>query len=94
MTTRPGSARRIWQGELVTGVPSHVQHLARLRMRMLNNVLDPDDLRRLRQLRLKRVDRNLGKDYYALRVYAGWQLRFEWRRGAAREVELLDRRRY
>jgi plasmid maintenance system killer protein len=94
MTTRLGCTGRIWAGELVTGIPSHIQQLARLRMRLLNNVADPEDLRRLSQLRLKRVDRKLGRAYYAIRVYAGWQLRFEWRRGAAREVELLDRRRY
>jgi plasmid maintenance system killer protein len=94
MTTRLGSTRRIWQGEVVTGIPSHIQQLARLRMHVLNNVASPEDLRRLPHLRLKRVDRKLGRDFYAMRVYAGWQLRFEWRRGAARDVELLDRRRY
>ena len=94
MTTRGGDTCRIWQGELLTGIPSHVQQIARMRMRILSNILDVEDLRRLPHLQLKRVDRKLGRNFYALRILAGWQLRFEWWRGAARNVELLERRRY
>ena len=89
--TRGEATRRIWLGELIVGVPSHVQQIARLRLRMLDNVGHPEELRRLAAFRLRHVEH----DRYSVQVYRGWQIRFGWRKGGGCVgAELLDRRRY
>ena len=90
LTTRNDATRRIWVGELIVGVPSHIQQIARRRLRMLDNVHDPEELRPLAALRLRHVE----DSRYSVQVYRGWQLRFGWRRGGCTWAELLDRRRY
>jgi addiction module HigA family antidote len=57
MEVCPGAALRIWEGSLVTGVPSHVQQIARMRMRFLNNIEEFSDLHLLQGLRPGGIDR-------------------------------------
>jgi proteic killer suppression protein len=84
--------RRIHEGFVVLGIPSDVQQLARRRLRMLENVVGPDEMYRVLRSGLRRRCRAERRACHAMAISRGWELRFEWRRGIALGVELVERR--
>ena len=80
---------RIWQGTRASGLPPDIQDVARRKLRMLNNAADLRDLRippsnRLEKLKGKRAGQ------FSIRINDQWRVCFEWRRGNASEVEIVD----
>ena len=92
MIFRDATTRRIYDGLVVTGIPSDVQQLARRRLRILDNVADLGQLFGMPRARPRRRRRAERLACYAVPVAGGWELRFQWRRGIVDRVELVDRR--
>jgi proteic killer suppression protein len=92
MVIRDARTRRIHEGIVVLGIPSDVQQLARRRLRMLDNVCGIEEMYRMPRARPRRRCRDEGRACHAVAIARGWELRFEWRRGSAQGVELVERR--
>ena len=91
MIFKDAKTRCIHEGIVVLGIPSHVQQLARRRLRILDNVADLEAMYRMPRARPRRRCRLERRPCHAVAVARGWELRFEWWRGVARQVELIER---
>ncbi|MBS1544410.1 MAG: type II toxin-antitoxin system RelE/ParE family toxin [Bacteroidetes bacterium] len=80
---------KIWEGEWVSNLPPEVQHMARRKLRMLNNAQSTADLLIPPSNRLEKLKGDL-QGHYSIRVNDQWRLIFSWDGRNAREVELLD----
>lgn len=83
------ATQKIWEGEWVKGFSTHIQELARRKLRMLNNSHDINDLMIPPSNRLERLKGHL-KDFYSIRVNDQWRLIFKWNNCNAFDVELID----
>ena len=81
--------RKIWDGERIRGLTTDLQEIARRKLRMLNNSQNIMDLQVPPSNRLEKLKGNL-KDYYSIRVNDQWRIIFNWDKGNASEVEILD----
>ena len=81
--------RKIWEGEKVLGISTALQEKARMKLRMLNNSQDINDLKIPPSNRLEKLKGSL-KDYYAIRVNDQWRIIFKWQNGRADKVRLID----
>jgi proteic killer suppression protein len=83
------SAKKVWEGERVKGLPNEIQEIGRRKLRMLNNSQNLSDLQIPPSNRLERLKGNL-KEYYSIRINDQWRIVFKWNNGNASEVEILD----
>ncbi len=79
---------KIWQGQGSRRLPQDIQHVARRKLRMLNNAHSLEDLRippanRLECLRGDRAGQ------YSIRINEQWRVCFVWHRGDALDVEIV-----
>jgi len=79
---------KIWQGEGSRRLPQNIQNVARRKLRMLNNVIDLNDLRippanRLEALKGSRAGQ------HSIRINQQWRICFIWDQGAL-DVEIVD----
>ncbi|MBX2945152.1 MAG: type II toxin-antitoxin system RelE/ParE family toxin [Cyclobacteriaceae bacterium] len=81
--------KKIWDGERVRGLAIEVQETARRKLRMLNNAQTIADLKIPPSNRLERLKGNL-KDFYSIRINDQWRIIFQWDKGIASDVEILD----
>ena len=81
--------QKIWQGEQVKGLPPEIQHVARRKLRMINNSQNITDLRIPPANRLEKLSGKL-KDFYSIRINDQWRIVFKWSSGNATQVEILD----
>jgi proteic killer suppression protein len=81
--------RKIWDGEIIKGLTTDLQEIARRKLRMLNNSQNIMDLQVPPSNRLEKLKGNL-KEYYSIRVNDQWRIIFKWDKGNAAEVEILD----
>ena len=80
---------KIWLGERSRRLPTDIQHVARRKLRMLNNAKQIEDLRIPPNNRLERlIGDRAGK--YSIRVNDQWRICFEWSSGHANEVIIED----
>ena len=80
---------KIWNGEREKTLPIEVQHIARRKLRMLNNSVNIADLRIPPANRLEKLSGKL-KDFYSIRINDQWRIIFKWNAGNASEVEIID----
>ena len=80
---------KIWNGEREKKLPIEIQHIARRKLRMLNNSVVISDLRIPPANRLEKLTGKL-KDFYSIRINNQWRIIFKWNAGNAFEVEIID----
>ena len=81
--------QKIWQGEQVKGLSPVIQHIARRKLRMINNSHNITDLRIPPSNRLEKLSGKL-KDFYSIRINDQWRIVFKWSTGNATQVEIVD----
>jgi proteic killer suppression protein len=81
--------RKIWDGEIILGLPIDIQEIARRKLRMINGAQDLNDLRIPPANRLKKLRGEL-KDYYSIRINSQWRIIFKWINGHAENVKIID----
>ncbi len=82
-------AVKIFRLERSRRLPPDIQHVARRKLRMLNNAVTLDDLRIPPANRLETlVGDRAGQ--HSVRINDRWRICFEWRDGEAYNVEIVD----
>lgn len=79
----------IWNGIGVKKMPLDIQNIRRRKSRMLNNSHDLADLKIPPSNRLEKLSGKL-KDFYSIRINKQWRIIFQWSRGNAGNVEIID----
>lgn len=80
---------KIWNGIVVKKPSIEIQQIGRLKLRMLNNSQDLNDLRIPPSNRLEKLNGTL-KDFYSIRINNQWRIIFIWKDGNASAVEIID----
>lgn len=86
---RDKDAEQIWGGQVSRRLPRDMQRVARRKLRMINNAQSLVDLRIPPANRLERL-KGRRKGQHSIRVNDQWRLCFEWKRGDAYGVEVVD----
>lgn len=82
-------AEKIWRGSPSRRLPSDIQHVARRKLRMLNNAASLDDLRVQPANRLEALKGDR-KGQHSIRINDQWRICFRWKNGDALDVEIVD----
>lgn len=80
---------KIWEGIPSRKLPSEIQHIARRKLRMINNAQDINDLRIPPANHLEKLSGNL-LGFYSIRINRQWRIIFKWKTDHALEVEIID----
>ena len=80
---------KIWNGVRSMKYPYEIQHIGRMKLRMLNNSVSVIDLKIPPSNRLEKLS-GKRKDYYSIRINDRWRVIFIWRQGHSFEVEIID----
>jgi len=80
---------KIWEGEMSKILPTEIQHVARRKLRMINNAESINDLRIPPANRLKKLKGDLS-DLYSIRINDQWRIIFEWANNIAHKVQITD----
>ncbi|MFC7357077.1 type II toxin-antitoxin system RelE/ParE family toxin [Jejudonia soesokkakensis] len=80
---------QIWNAIRVKKMPVEIQNIGRRKLRMLNNSQDIGDLRIPPSNRLEKLSGNLN-GFYSIRINKQWRIIFQWNKGNASEVEIID----
>lgn len=80
---------RIWNGERSRKLPSDIQQVARRKLRQINRVAQPAELRVPRNNRFEELKGNR-KGTYSIRINDQWRITFRWRDGGADDVRIED----
>ena len=80
---------KIFARERSKKLPQDIQQRAYLKLRMLNNAQDLDDLRIPPANRLEKLKGNR-KGQHSIRINNQWRICFYWRNGNATNVEITD----
>ena len=78
---------KIRNGERVKKIPIEIQHIARRKLRMINNSQNWTDLRIPPSNRLEKLQ---GSDFYSIRINDQWRIIFQWINNNAHDVEIID----
>ncbi len=84
-----GETEKIWAGRRSAKLPDSIQQIARRKLRMLNNAQDLNDLRIPPANRLEKLKGNW-KGYHSIRINQQWRIIFNWQRGNATNVSIID----
>jgi proteic killer suppression protein len=82
-------AEKIWGGSPSRRLPADIQHIARRKLRMLNNAASLDDLRVPPANRLEALKGDR-KGQHSIRINDQWRICFRWKNGDALDVEIVD----
>ncbi len=80
---------KVWRGTRSKRLPTQIQHVARRKLRMINNAGNIKDLRIPPANRLEKLKGDL-KGYHSIRINEQWRIVFKWRLSDAYEVKILD----
>ncbi|MDA7803891.1 type II toxin-antitoxin system RelE/ParE family toxin [Crocinitomix sp.] len=80
---------KIWNGAQSKKLPSEIQHVARRKLRMLNNSQNINDLRIPPANRLEKLKGDLSK-FHSIRINQKWRIIFKWNNDNAFEVTIVD----
>ncbi len=80
---------KIWEGENSKVLPSEIQHVARRKLRMINNAENINDLRIPPANRLKKLKGELST-FYSIRINDQWRIIFIWKNNNAENVQITD----
>ncbi|RMH62895.1 MAG: type II toxin-antitoxin system RelE/ParE family toxin [Zetaproteobacteria bacterium] len=80
---------KIWRGEMPRKLPRNIQHVARRKLRMLNNAESLADMRipPVNHLEALKGDR---AGQHSIRINDQWRICFVWQDGDARDVMIVD----
>lgn len=82
-------AELIWHGRRSRKLPSDIQQTARRKLRQLNRVSQPAELREPRGNRFEELKGDR-KGTYSIRVNDQWRITFRWSDGGADDVRIED----
>ena len=82
-------AEKIWNGTVSTKLPFEIQHIARRKLRMINNSQNINDLRIPPGNRLEKLQGDL-KNQYSIRINDQWRIIFYWDGSNSLEIEIND----
>ena len=82
-------AEKIWHGTPSRRLPADIQHIARRKLRMLNNAATLNDLRVPPANRLEALKGDR-KGQHSIRINDQWRICFHWKAGDAINVEIVD----
>jgi len=82
-------AEKIWGSSPSRRLPADIQHVARRKLRMLNNAASLDDLRIPPANRLEALKGDR-KGQHSIRINDQWRICFRWKNGDALDVEIVD----
>ena len=82
-------AEKIWNGNVSSRLPFEIQHIARRKLRMLNNSQNINDLRTPPGNRLEKLQGDL-KTKYSIRINDQWRIVFYWDGSNSSEIEIID----
>jgi proteic killer suppression protein len=80
---------KIWNGIRSSKIPPEVQKIGRRKLRMINSSIDLNDLRIPPSNRLEKLA-GKAKDLYSIRINDQWRIVFNWIKGHAHNVEIMD----
>lgn len=80
---------RVWNGKQSRKLPPDIQRTARRKLRQLNRVGQPAQLREPRGNRFEELKGDR-KGAYSIRVNDQWRITFHWRDGDAYDVRIED----
>lgn len=80
---------KIWNSIRSKKLPNEIQHVARRKLRMLNNAQEVNDLRIPPANRLEKLKGDL-KEFYSIRINNQWRIIFQWSNNDAYNVEIVD----
>jgi proteic killer suppression protein len=80
---------KIWKGNISTKLPFEIQHMARRKLRMINNSQNINDLRTPPGNRLEKLQGDL-RNKYSIRINDQWRIVFCWDGSNSSEVEIND----
>ena len=86
---RDKEAEKIWNGTVSTKLPFEIQHIARRKLRMINNSQNINDLRMPPGNRLEKLQGDL-KNKYSIRINDQWRIIFCWEGNNSLEIEIND----
>jgi toxin HigB-1 len=81
--------QRVWNSERSRKLPPDIQQTARRKLRQLNRVAQPAELREPRGNRFEELKGNR-KGTYSLRINDQWRITFRWSDGGADDVRIED----
>ena len=80
---------KIWHGDMSRRLPRDIQHVARRKLRMLNNAKQLHDLRIPPNNRLEALKGNRSGQY-SIRINDQWRICFTWANGDVDNVIIED----
>jgi len=80
---------KIWNGFRSRKFPDDIQHIARRKLRMLNNSLNLNDLIVPPSNNLEKLKGEM-KDFYSIRINVQWRIIFQWEDGHSYNVKIID----
>jgi toxin HigB-1 len=80
---------RIFRGERSRKLPPDIQQIARRKLRQLNRVAQPAELREPRGNRFEELKGNR-EGTYSLRTNDQWRITFRWSDGGSADVRIQD----
>lgn len=80
---------KIWLGEVSLKLPRDIQHVARRKLRMLNNARHLNDLRIPPNNRLEALKGDKAGEY-SIRINDQWRICFKWSDGNVHDVSIED----
>ena len=86
---RDKEAEKIWNGTVSTKLPFEIQHIARRKLRMINNSQNINDLRIPPGNRLEKLQGDF-KNKYSIRINDQWRIIFCWEGNNSLEIEIND----
>lgn len=82
-------AEKVSAGTSSRRLPDGIQHVARRKLRMLNNAASLEDLRIPPANRLEAL-KGGRKGQHSIRINDQWRICFRWKDGDAHDVEIVD----
>jgi len=80
---------KIRGGKQSRKLPTQIQHIARRKLRMINNAQNINDLRIPPANRLEKLKNDL-KGMYSVRINEKWRIIFKWQTSHAYDVQIID----
>ena len=80
---------KIWNGIRSNKLPNEIQHLARRKLRIINNAFTINDLRIPPANRLKRL-KGERKMEHSIRINNQWRIVFIWQNSHAEQIKIED----
>ena len=80
---------KVWNGHRSSKLPAEIQHIARRKLRMINNSINIIDLRIPPSNRLEKLKGDKG-GYHSIRINDQWRIVFKFKNGHAFELSITD----